>query len=566
MRKKTLALTMTLAAAVALGACYSSGTSTHDGGPDPDADAPDHPVDGDTHDPSVDPDLQDVEMDIPPDTDCDMTECIDCACQCPDGSWVNLWGGCYSVCEPIPECDPICPPDACPIGCTEPPDCPSGPPDGIMGGPCVRAGDCESGADCYTETVESFDGELYISWMGGSCVLSGGGSEGCDPADPETCPDGSVCIYLGDYMGYEWHGCFDACSPADASGTPYDWACGCREGYSCNLSYGACFPGCSNDRECCELWNDANGDGRRERDEVTFFPDCDGTCDNDLGPDCMASYTCIYAGDDEARIGSPCEQDFQCTPGGMCLSGLWTDPYTGEPYYPGGYCTIMDCQLDGRDCAPHGGVCANMGSFDSPSYMCLVPCEVGTSPETPGYPCRTAPAGEVQACMPVWEGTFIEEPPAGMDGYCWFGNFPGGSKGLGETCSGDGECASPLGLGMCIDYFDGSVFCTTSCNEKVVIEDQICGPVGSDGVATGVCAWNMCWQGCNSLDQPPGANGCTGAGMACSPLYLLGSTTYVPEGAARPQGLCLPPCDSDAWCHTYFGPSRTCDTVTRSCR
>jgi len=422
------------------------------------------------------------------------------------------------------------------------------------------------GADCYSETYENFDGETYVYWQGGSCVLSGAGSDGCDPLLPSTCPDGSVCIYLGTYMGYEWHGCFDACTPADPSDVPYDWACGCREGYACNLAAGACFPGCSNDRECCELWSDTNADGRRSPGEVTFYPDCEGTCDNDMGWDCQATYECVYPGNPDAVIGDPCEHDYQCTPGGTCLSALYTDPVTGDPYYPGGYCTAMDCQYVGRGCTDWGGVCANMGGEGYTSYMCVKPCDVGTSPETPGYKCRGTPLDEAQACRPVWPGTFIEDTPSGEDGFCWYGNFPGGSKTLGETCRGDGECASPFGLGSGIDYFGSPWFCTVSCSETLVNENTICGGADSEGVATGVCTWNMCWQGCPDLDAPQGENGCAGEDMACTPLYVSGSVTYVPEGASRPQGLCMPACSSDEWCRTYFGPSRSCDPDTHACR
>jgi hypothetical protein len=168
--------------------------------------------------------------------------------------------------------------------------------------------------------------------------------------------------------------------------------------------------------------------------------------------------------------------------------------------------------------------------------------------------------------MPVWRGTFVDDPPAGHDGYCWAGNFPGGSGALGAACEGDEACASPLGLGACINYFEGASFCMIHCSEKLVGERRICGGGGSEGVAEGVCAWNLCWKGCNDLTSPPGANGCPGAGMACSPLYLLGSETAIPEGTTRPLGVCAPRCTSDYWCRSYFGPSRRCDPTTGSCR
>lgn len=559
--KKKLSLLFLIGAV--LTGCYKSGPptitdlDTDTDGTDP---LPDADIDGDDA-PDVRPDYPD--MDIPDDVDCDQVICIDCECQCPDGSW-QPWGGCYSVCEPIPECPNECPPGYC-TSCTQPPECPDGPPDGPMGDPCMRNGDCESAGECYSENVQFYEGEAYTYWLGGYCTLSGAGSEGCDPSVPSSCPEGSVCIYLGEYMGYEWHGCFDACTPADSTNTPYDWACGCREGYECDLTTGACFPGCSHDRECCEFWTDDNYNGNREPGEVIFYPECEAACDNELGPDCKASYTCIYPGNDEAVIGDRCEHDYQCTPKGACLSSLYTDPATGDPYYPGGYCSVMNCQYNGRECLPYGGVCANMGGEDYTTFMCVRPCDVGTSPETHGYKCRSTPVEEAQACMPAWSSAFIEDPPGGEDGYCWFGNFPGGSKILGETCRDDEECDSPFGLGMCVEWFGSMHFCSTSCNEKLVNEHLICGEAGGDGIATGICAWNMCWEGCSDLSSPPGENGCSNSEMACAPLYIIGSSTYVPEGSTRPQGLCMPPCSTDTWCQTYFGPSRRCDTDTGSC-
>jgi hypothetical protein len=531
--------------ALMMTACYASSQAPGDAAHDEDGDAA-----GD-HD--VRPDQPDYDwFDIPSDVDCDQVVCIDCECQCPDGSWLPL-GGCYSVCEPIPECPAWCPPDYCPW-CTEPPPCPDGPPDSTMGDPCTSRLDCEAGADCYNEQVEHYGGETYVTWPGGYCARYGTGGEGCDPAEPATCPEGSTCIYLGMYMSRDWYGCFDACSPADSSDAPYDWACGCREGYQCYASAGICLSGCSNDRECCEFWNDANTDGMRESDEITFFPDCDG------------SYACIYPGNPGARIGDSCQHDYQCTPGGTCLSSLSIDPETGEPYYPGGYCTILECDLRGRECAPYGGVCANFSGQDYRNYMCVTPCDVGTSPETPGYKCRSTPIEEAQACFPAWPGTFTEDPPAGEDGFCWYGSFTPGTKGIGEVCSSDGECASPFGLGSCMTWFGEPAFCTVSCNGTLVRINQICGGAGSGGVAEGVCAWNYCWEGCGDLTAPPGSNGCTDPQMACAPLYILGSTTYVPEGSTRPLGVCMSPCSTDVWCQSTFGPSRTCDPVTHACR
>lgn len=493
------------------------------------------------------------------------TECIMCTCRCDDGS-SHEFEACHTGCEPHPVCPYECPPDVC-TQCTGAPSCPDAPDDGLIGAPCTTDSDCELGATCFPEQSEMYDGQLYYSWKDGSCILYGTGDMACDPQIPATCPEGSKCIYLGTSFGVDYYGCFDACAPADTSGIPYDWACGCREGYRCSVESGVCLPGCSNDRECCQMWDDTNQNGSRDPGEVTFFADCNGWCDNIPDDECKASYSCIYPGNPSARIADPCEHDYQCVPSGMCLSSIYKDPQTGEPYYPGGYCTITSCDLVGRGCASYDGVCADFGGFQEGFKMCVRPCTTGTQPGSPGYDCRESPDDQKQACMPAWMGMFLEEPPEGKDGYCWFGNFSGGDRGIGTRCTDSSQCTSPFGLGVCADWFGGrDGFCSVFCNEKLVNENQICGGVDENGVAEGVCASIYCLEGCGDLHSPPDENDCSGVDMACNPLYILSTTTYVPEGAARPVGVCLPKCTSDRWCQSNFGPMRYCDALTGSCK
>ncbi|MBW2261882.1 MAG: hypothetical protein JRG91_07910, partial [Deltaproteobacteria bacterium] len=194
-------------------------------------------------------------------------------------------------------------PDSSP--CTEPPPCPEGPVDGIMGRACYGDGACDEvpGARCRAEVAEFFDGEEYRTNPGGSCVLYTAGDLACDPVDDSGCPPGSHCLATGYRTGSEWFMCMDACTPADSSGDLYDWACGCREGYECNLSRGLCLSGCSNDRECCETWTDLNGNYRREAEEVVRYSECSNYCDGDDPEevaDCRASYSCINLGRDGA--------------------------------------------------------------------------------------------------------------------------------------------------------------------------------------------------------------------------------------------------------------------------
>lgn len=453
--------------------------------------------------------------------------------------------------------------------CEEAPPCPTGPADGVMGRPCLGDGACDEieYATCQRETSLLYDGEWYTYYLNGSCSLWSGGTLACDPATNEGCPDGSTCIYAGEgYTGVALYGCFDDCSPVDSSGDLYDWACGCRKGYSCDLSYGVCFTGCSNDRECCETWIDWNGDGGRDAGEVTLWEDCSNWCDGDDPSEtagCEASYQCVNEGTAGALFGGPCEHDYQCPVDGQCW--VYFDPISGIDYYPGGYCSRAGCQFAGRGCGDGQGWCMNTGDYVNPSGACMRPCHAGLALSDPSYDCRTTP-GEEQACVPVTAMAWIGgAPPGGEDGYCFTGNFGSGTGGLGTDCDADGDCASPLGLGSCMDWFGGLPICIVSCSQELAEDSAICGGAGVGGVATGLCGWNYCWDGCDTPGGPLGSNGCDRPALACAPLSTFGGTTYVASGATRPTGYCMPACDSDTFCESIFGSGYSCDVASGVC-
>ena len=484
----------------------------------------------------------------------------------PDPAWDvedGLVDGSPVDVEPDTDVDPS--PDGEP--CTEPPPCPLGPADGVMGKACYGDGACDDvpGARCRAEFVEFFEGEEYRTNPNGSCNLYTGGDLACDPEDDSGCPPGSHCLDPGIERGIEWHMCMDACTPADTSGELFDWACGCRAGYQCHISYGICLSGCSNDRECCETWTDLNGNYRRDSGEVVRHPDCASYCDgDDPGEvvDCRASYACINPGREGARFGDACDHDSECPVDGQCWA--WRDPETGEEYYPGGYCSRMACHLAGRGCEDAGGACINSGSVEEPMGICIRPCHTGTDASDPSFECRRTP-GEEHACFPISSWAWVGgAPTGGEDGYCFPGNYSSGTGGLGEPCEDVSDCASPLGIGECADWWI-LPFCTVHCNETLAEGAAICGPAGTGGVAEGICGWNMCWPGCDGPGAPLGSNGCDRTDQACAPLSTFDSATYVASGASRPTGFCMPMCASDEQCEGIFGPGSACDLASGVC-
>ncbi|MFH1436998.1 MAG: hypothetical protein ABIJ56_14915, partial [Pseudomonadota bacterium] len=323
--------------------------------------------------------------------------------------------------EPPPDLPPPCPAECLPV-----------PVDGQIGAPCTSSADCDFGAECYTEEIEFYGGEMYVNNPGGQCLIIGAGSEGCDPDVPATCPFGSKCMHAGSSMGMDYFGCFDQCVPMDPMWEPYKFNCGCRSGYRCDLNTGICMSGCAHDRQCCENWVDLNGDFMRSADEVVVHDDCTNVCDNgglyDEPPGdpeyCTVTFDCINYGDPSASCGDPCVGDAWCPEGSRCLDEFRYD-------IPCGYCIIDACNYFPVECEECDGECANLGSSTDPFYMCVKPCLFGKTIDDPEYECRTGPPGCEFACLPV-EDRFWHTPPGdGSDGFCWVGNFPGGDRPIG---------------------------------------------------------------------------------------------------------------------------------------
>jgi cysteine-rich repeat protein len=493
-----------------------------------------------------------AESDAPADVDAEAE--ADVSPGCGDG-----------VLDPGEACDDgnRVPGDGCENDCTITPgfcgphavSCPNDPVDGPVGRACASEVDCEATFDCWEESISYFRGDAYVSWAGGYCLTWGWGTAGCDPAVPGTCPAGATCVYLGSTGGgTAAYGCLDACAVASATRVPWDGHCDCRDGYECSLTGEFCIPGCSNDAECCEIWDDRNSDGVRQAAEVTAAPGCLHTCDA-----CRGACTQEGCAGGSCSIGGACVHESQCPAMGRCLAERYYSSFVG------GMCVQDRCDLVGREC-PAGAGCANLGDSADPFHTCMRTCTVGGVPGGAGFACRDVgtpgPSAGDQACYPALRDLWFDATTA--DGYCYPGNFPGGATRFGRACTADTQCISPLGLGACYELLGRPGFCGAVCSEAMAA-DGFCEIDGAAVRATGLCFSDMCLESCDTPNGPLGANGCSSAGMACYPTTLFGTYVYVTTGKTVPPGLCFPACPNHAFCADMWTGGSTCNTTTGVC-
>jgi hypothetical protein len=424
---------------------------------------------------------------------------------------------------------------------------PSCPPDGPVGTACAADGDCSTGYNCLVERSQTWGGEEYVAWPGGYCVEESW-SSGCDPDDPSACPEGARCVHLVAAWCEDRWACMDACSPADALGVPFSWNACCRPGYRCDPALRVCLPGCSNDRECCERWNDDDGDTLRSAPEVSLDGDCTRSCDG-------STFACAGPGD--GGWASACTFDSDCPDDATCLDASCVSGYGGP--FPGGLCILERCDLVGIDCTAGAG-CLELGTRD-PVDVCIAACTSGLAPGDPSSPCR-----DTYACVPACGG-WVEAPAGGEDGACLPANpSTAAADTLYEACTDDSDCHSPLGLGMCLETA-GLSRCSVHCNAQLARSHDVCGAPGSPGgLPVGACWQCRCLRVCDDPSAPLSADGCAASGaLACySTASLFGEITYT-TGAASPPGLCLPACATSGDCMALWGMPLACDTATGTC-
>lgn len=427
---------------------------------------------------------------------------------------------------------------------------PTCPPDGDLGTPCAEDGDC-AGGRCIVERNQGYDGETYRMWVGGYCA-DGTWSAGCDPADVSGCGPGSRCVHLGTILCEDRWACMDACAYADPSGVPYDQNACCRTGYRCDALWQVCVPGCSNDRQCCEVWTDDDGDDQRDAGEVVL----DTTCDHVCSPD---TFGCV--GGSSGDWTSECTLDAHCPPGGTCLTQKCSN--TLAESFEGGLCVGFGCTLDPEGCVEAGGGCTLDPSTSLLGAVCVAPCSTGVAPGDPESDCRDG-----YGCMPVCSSGWVGElPPEGRDGYCWPARGTGAApESMYEPCTDDDQCASELGLGVCETRLDAS-YCSRGCNGGLAMDDDVCGAVISAGdPAPGVCWECLCRKACTDTAAALAEGPCDAAStLACYPLAELFGVKAWTAGGAEPPGLCLPACATSTDCQVLWGIGYDCDLVTGRC-
>jgi hypothetical protein len=370
---------------------------------------------------------------------------------------------------------------------------------------------------------------------------------GCDPDDPSACPAGSRCVHLGLARCSGTFACMDACAPADPGGVPYGFNACCREGYRCDPGLGVCVPGCSNDRECCEAWHDADGDALRGEGEVLLASGCGLSCSPD-------TYGCTGPG--AGTYASACTFDSDCPEGATCLPEWCPAPFGGP--FEGGLCVRERCDLVGVDCAPGAGACVQMGGPGDPLPACMAACvTAATGACRDGYACRPACAGD-------WVGP---APAGGEDGFCWPANGSSAPpETLYEECTSDAACHSPLGLGICLAVA-GQARCSVRCNDSLARASGVCGGAASPGgLPAGACWQCACRRVCDDPSAPLGDDACAASGrLACYDASALFGEISWATGAAPPPGLCLPACSGPDDCTALWGMPLACDTERGTC-
>ena len=137
--------------------------------------------------------------------------------------------------------------------------------------------------------------------------------------------------------------CRPLCEPsADESGCD-------RRFYTCDFDQRACVEGCQSDVECQLQLVDGDDDGLP--DALASTTDSRGQCNlDDLS---------LHASAAAARraTGEPCERLDDCEPDGTCIQPLQT--FAGLPF-PGGTCTKVGCDIEGRECSGDGVICARL--------------------------------------------------------------------------------------------------------------------------------------------------------------------------------------------------------------
>ncbi len=406
--------------------------------------------------------------------------------------------------------------------------------------PCM--GTCRGSLRCQGERriaiggaadpIDDFDGGITaIYFKGGYCTPAplaqfGRDPEACDPNDEESCgAAGIACLALTPDNGTM---CLLECEPAQETNP-------CPgEGQNCDVSSHVCQPfGCSSDDECRIFRMDTNGNGRIDPynamenpmgDHLVYDTDSMAVCN-------PVTYRCDNPGTMGAAAGTLCMKDSQCEENGDC--------FTEASGFPGGYCTKLGCDIDGRECADPAGeggaVCQTRG-IGVP--VCLEDCEVGAEDMADqlgamghGDTCR-----EGYTC--VWNGTGGEGE---INGGCGPGVYNDIMEpNVGTECEAAADCYSRFGAARCLTrgFGDQGSCSLFDCGAPGIPAD-VCGPdaqcIGFTGTATTICLRNC--------TMPSDCATATGSNPQ-------GCVEF--DGRAETPRVCYPACTGDDDCQSDY--------------
>lgn len=333
-----------------------------------------------------------------------------------------------------------------------------------MGTACGGDDACSVGR-CYSEAPIALEvgglpgGEstvTLVDFPGGAC------SDDCDPADEDACGACARCTSIG---GSRF--CAPRCTPRDGDNDI------CRDGYQCDLEQAACVSGCASNQEC-QLATGEGGTLVWDPDRTEHY--CDPT-----------TFRCRHPGREGAQAGDLCAKDTDCEADGVCFVDVG---------YEGGYCTKLDCGVEGRSCAGEG-VCRD--------GLCLLGCTVGAESEAE----RFGPGGRGKGCRVghacFWNG--IGQAFTEGNGSCDVGNYTEAAPTtFGGSCSRHQQCYSPFGYGGCLTALPDGLCTIFDCGAPGLPRD-ICGANGQC-VLFGAQDLSLCLANCASAADCRSGYGC----------------------------------------------------------
>jgi hypothetical protein len=453
-----------------------------------------------------------------------------------------------------------------------PPDTGTPPPDTGGGGVCTP-GSCGTGCPCdpargcfaaghtcqdnlggsigsTTDPIDGFEGSVPAPIFGGGyCTTApvniGATPPSCTVGDSASCPSCATCVSLGTVGGIDRTFCARECTPSLTEDECPDSA---ESANTCLIGDGFCLDGCMGDDECRVFRFDTDGDGDIEApamdmtavDSLEYRATANHRCD-------AATDRCVHDGNAGARAGDVCTWDGDCEANGDCIYNLgWQDRATP----PGrGYCTKFGCDVPGNGCAM--GQKCNPRGFGG-TAVCLAPCEVGANEgvETDeGYRFNFA-----SGCRPghrcMWDGAAAMGAADG--GSCVPGNYNDVRvSNIGDACTEDGECYSPLGAGRCIGLLRGDTdTCSVSDCGAPGVPADLCGadpdgagPLAPPATCMQLSTDSFCRVTCAT------ATDCEGETTACMPISSAASL-----GIGVAHAVCTPFCfgttqaEADAQC------------------